>query len=77
MENLEVGEFHHKGNHTFKRLDDGSVRIRKYKEYKDGKFEGIEFEHVVDRDLWCSVIACVSHRNETSEFWQDAVKFHG
>lgn len=69
----EMNEYHESDGWYFKRLPDGSVRIRKV-DWPEGQ---IVREHIVAPGPWCSLIACVSPKGETTETWEAASKFHG
>lgn len=47
----EIGEFHHKDGWYFKRLEDGSVRIR---------IEDLRGEHIIPPNEWASIVTEVA-----------------
>lgn len=69
----EANEFHESDGWYFKRMPDGSVRIRVV-DWPEGK---VVREHVVASGPWCSVIATVSSWGETTEMWERAIELHG
>lgn len=69
---IEPCEYHESDGWYFKRLPDGSVRIRVV-DWPEGK---IVREHVVKPGPWCSLIASVSISGETTETWMYAHEFH-
>lgn len=75
---METGEFHLEQGICFKRMDDnGSVRIRKYKQpIPNDETPEIEFECTVDDSSWASVVASVSARDEDADTWQEALDYH-
>lgn len=69
---MEMGEYHWKDGRYFKRLDDGSVRIRTLAAL------GIAGdEMVIPPYQWASIIASVSKNGETPEQYRAAVALHG
>lgn len=70
---LEPGEYHESDGWYFKRLTNGDVRIR-IVDWPEGR---IVREHIVAWGPWCSLIASVSIRGETSATWPLANEFHG
>lgn len=73
MGQLEDLEFHVTDGFTAKRVDKGSVRLRKY---KDSHCDDILFEITVDYASWASIVAHVSKRGETGESYHEARAFH-
>lgn len=65
--------FHVTDGLTFARLEDGSVRIRKY---VDARMQDIAWEHIVDEGSWRSVICSVSKYGEDSYRFFVAGAFH-
>lgn len=69
-----IGEFHARSGFYFKRLPDGSVRVRVTMEPAHGSptFQAIE----LPENEWASVVASVSRRGEDATTWQAARNFH-
>ncbi len=67
--------FHYKDGIYFKREDNGSVTVIKKESAHYAAKTITEFN--IDPDGWCSIIATVSDKGETSEKWEEANKFHG
>lgn len=60
---MEIGEFHHTGGWYFKRLEDGSVRIRIRNSSETGAIfaDRVEYiDHIVPPNEWASIVASVS-----------------
>lgn len=72
--------FHAQKNLYFKRGDDGSVTVTKYRDDATVfDLEGGEkpvFAQTLDADTWCSVIASMSAGGEEDERWFAAGTFH-
>lgn len=69
------GGFHWRNDTYFKRLPDGSVRVRTWRRAHDG------FPTFDDRTIpaaeWASIVCSVSADGETGERWNAAQDFHG
>lgn len=71
----EIGEFHSRDGFYFKRLPDGSVRIRIA---EDAKSDAKTLRQIkLPASEWASVVANVSASGETAESHRAAVSFHG
>lgn len=72
----EVGEFHERDGWYFKRLPDGSVRIRveRLRVLPDG---WTHEEHIISANSWCSIIAEVGRYGETPHTFSEGQAFHG
>lgn len=71
---MEPGDFHWQNGWYFKRLDDGSVRIR-LREKMGAFIEDRVYEAHIPPAEWASIISFVSARGEPAAY-PDAVKFH-
>lgn len=69
--NLEIGEYHAHDRWTFKRLDGGAVRIRRYDESGAVAAELVEMPQV-----WASIVSHVSARGETIDTYCAALASH-
>lgn len=69
------GGFHWKFDTYFKRLSDGSVRLRTWRCGHDG-FPTYD-DRTIDAMSWASIICSVSAEGETSERWNAAQDFPG
>ena len=69
---MEHGEFHSEHGLCFKRMEDGSVRVRLY----DPDVRRVQREIDLDASTWASVIAHVSKRGGTPKTHQTAEEFH-
>ena len=67
---------HYKDGIYFTKEIDGGVRIT-VKESAHIDAERIQNDILIDSDGWCSIIASMSASGETSEKWEEAIKFHG
>jgi hypothetical protein len=66
--------FHWANGWIFKRLDDGSVRLRKH----NGSHETVPVaEAIIPAREWASIVCSVSKLGETGERWNKAQDFHG
>lgn len=67
--------FHYKDGIYFKREENGDVTIV----IKDSAHVDAKVVKTLNIDVngWCSIIASVSDTGETSEKWEDSLKFHG
>lgn len=74
----EIGEMHWKDGWLFKRLDDGSVRIRKaFGEMTvEGETKPIEITATIPAAEWVSLIHHLG-KDQTVEAMQAAADFHG
>lgn len=74
MIDFEHGEYHHRDGVFFARMQDGSVRIRKWDIVKRPadiiSHDEIVFEHVIPPSEWASIVA------EVSAGGGDASRFH-
>jgi hypothetical protein len=61
----EAGEFHERDGWYFRRMQDGSVRIRKDLT-----------SHIIDADAWASIVAHCSASGENSGSFHLAEKMH-
>ena len=66
--------FHVQDGLVFKRLLDGSVRIQKHADAKEDS--PITTEFVIDKRVWCSVIAQMSAGSEIDNRFYAAEAFH-
>lgn len=73
---LEPGEILLQGGMTFKRLDDGSVRILVRREQRNQDADDVLHEVVTTASGWASVVASVSARDENHETHAEALAFH-
>ena len=64
---LEIGEFHSHDGWYFKRLEDGTVRVR----------YGDTLVATFPENEWASIVCFVSRKGETGDRWQQARIFHG
>jgi hypothetical protein len=64
---MELNEFHQKDGWMFKRLDDGSVRIRN---------EALDISHTIPANEWVSVLAFLAPHVGTPESYAAAEAFH-
>jgi hypothetical protein len=71
----EIGEMHWRDGWLFKRLEDGSVRIRKHAHTSDGNGAGI-FQAVIPAAEWISLIQHLCGRQTPASF-AEAQRFHG
>lgn len=74
--------FHWRDNMFWKRLDDGSVRIRLFATREsgamlDGDDEEPVREWIIPAAEWASIVRSVSKNGETGEPWNSAQDFHG
>lgn len=69
----DTNEFHWRDGWMWKRLADGSVRVRKY---DDILIHKLELEFVIPPYEWCSIISSVSEHGEQA-MWERAKAFHG
>ncbi len=74
--------FHWRDLMFWKRLDDGSVRIRLFARRSSGKVmpgddEEPVREWIVPPSEWASIVAAVSYQGETSDTYRTALNFHG
>ena len=69
----ELDGFHATDGFIIKRVDSGSVRIRKY---KDSFCKELVMEITFDDAVWASIVSSVCARGETRESWDEARKFH-
>jgi hypothetical protein len=67
----EPGEFHSHTGWMFKRLDDGTVRMRNA-QLDNGDEIAVEF----DEGTWCSIVSFVSARGEDHATFNEALDFH-
>ena len=67
--------FHLEQGLFFKRLENGKVRIRKYKTAHSKETE-IIFEQVIDAFGWASIIGSVSNKGEGDGRFDIALQFH-
>lgn len=72
--------FHERDGWTFKRLEFGSVRIRKHHP-ADQPTEGDDptsyIEHVITAAEWASIVAAVSKDGGSARSYETAVMLHG
>lgn len=73
--------FHWRDNIYFERLENGSVRIRKFTatpnfESVDWQYQPTEFDITIPGLEWCSIIATVSGDGETTEKYYAAIEYH-
>jgi hypothetical protein len=69
----EEGGFHSQDGLFFRRLDDGRVRVSVV------EFAPVRraiFSTVLAPDVWASIAASVSHRDETFATWDEARRYH-
>lgn len=64
--------FHTLEGWWFQRLDDGRVQVT----HTDPTGETVHGQVVIEGGPWCSVVATVSAKGETSATWQEALRFH-
>jgi hypothetical protein len=69
------GGFHWKNDTYFKRLPDGSVRLRVWRVGHDG-FPTYD-DRTIDPASWASIVCFVSAEGETGQRWNAAQDFHG
>lgn len=69
--NLEIGEYHARDRWTFKRLDGGAVRVRRYDD-----LGMVVAEITVTPEMWASIVATVSARDESHETYREALEAH-
>lgn len=69
------GGFHWQRDTYFKRLPDGSVRLRTWRTAPDG-FPTYD-DRTIDPMSWASIVCSVSAEGETGERWSAAQDFHG
>lgn len=74
MDKRNESGFHVKNHLFFKRLEDGSVQVRKFGEKPP--FE-LQFEVIIPAWGWASVVASASKGGETGETFRQALAFHG
>lgn len=72
---MEMGEFHWRDGTYFKRLENGSVRVRRTETPNADSPTALTL--VIPPSEWASIIAHVSSRGETAESYCEAEKFHG
>lgn len=67
--------FHYKDGIYFGREENGDVIV----EIRESAIKNAPLVKTlnIDADGWCSIIASVSDTGETSEKWQESLKFHG
>jgi hypothetical protein len=71
---MEPGEFHWTNGWYFKRLDDGSVRIRKQdSNVPNGQNIAV---CVIPMAEWASIVSFVSKGGETGDRFNRALQFH-
>lgn len=68
------GGFHWRHNVFFKRLDDGTVRVRHWTDF-NGTPQWVDW--VIPAPEWASIVCSVSAEGETRERWDAAQDFHG
>jgi len=68
--------FHWQDGWFFRRLPDGSVRVRKFQAPPTPDAE-LEMEAVIVPAEWASIVCSVSAGGETGERWDAAQDFHG
>lgn len=68
------GGFHWRFDTYFKRMPDGSVRLRTWRHGHDG-FPTYE-DRTIPPSEWASIVASVSKSGETSESYQGTLTFH-
>lgn len=68
---LETGEYHAHDRWTFKRCEGGKVRVRRY----DDAGTILE-ELAVTPEVWASIVATVSARDESYETYREALDAH-
>ena len=68
---LEIGEYHAHDRWTFKRCDGGAVRVRRYDDAG-----AVLMETTVTPEMWASIVATVSARDESHETYREALDAH-
>lgn len=66
--------FHWKHNTFWKRLDNGSVRVRHFMEWN---YCPNWVDWIIPAAEWASIVCSVSRDGETAERWDHAQDFHG
>ncbi len=69
----DEGGYHWRNGIYFKRLEGGSVEVR---HFVDWNYHSKCERWVIPASEWASIIAGVSAQGETSEKYQDGVRFH-
>jgi hypothetical protein len=70
----DEGGFHWRDNIFFKRLEDGSVRVRHFMEWNYcPNFK----DWIIPPNEWASIVCSVSKEGETAKRWDAAQDFHG
>lgn len=75
---LSDGGFHWTNATFFKRMEDGSVRLRIF--HPEGQERGAFWtwtDRTIDPASWASIVCSVSADGETGERWNAAREFHG
>lgn len=67
--------FHWRDGWTFKRMDDGSVRIRGH--YAANSETGGTVNLIIPAQEWASIVCSVSKGGESDGRWDQAQDFHG
>jgi len=70
----ESAGFHWRNDVYFKRLEDGSVRVRRFEWFNGAPHPK---DWVIPANEWASVVCSVSQLGETGERWNAAQDFHG
>ena len=73
----DEGGFHWKDDIFFKRLSDGSVRVRYFAQHINSNYLPQFYDWVIPPAEWASIVCSVSTHGETLERWIDAQDFHG
>lgn len=68
---LEIGEYHAHDRWTFKRGEGGAVRVRRYDDAGT-----VLAELTVTPEMWASIVATVSTRDESHETYREALDAH-
>lgn len=74
--NKNMDGFHWQEGTYFKRLEDGSVRIRKMKTALAAETE-IDWEITIPQHSWASIVSSVSEKGEDGGRYYEALSFHG